>query len=62
MGITDDHMVPGQGKIYFEVFFQKLLKAGYNEYLAVELGFQYYDPDIAVKQSIDYLRNSVMTR
>jgi protein FrlC len=57
MGVTDDHMVPGQGKMSYDIFLQKLKQYDYKGYLAVELGFQYtVDPDIAVKQSIDYLR------
>ncbi|MDF2502272.1 MAG: Xylose isomerase protein barrel [Anaerosporomusa subterranea] len=57
MGITDDHMVPGQGKMSYDIFLQKLKQYQYQGYLAVELGFQYtVDPDIAVKQSADYLR------
>ena len=57
LGITDDHMVPGQGKMDYDVFLPKLETSGYKGYLAVELGFQYTtDPDVAAKQSIDFLR------
>lgn len=58
IGITDDHMVPGEGKMYYDIFLKKLADSGYDGYLAVELGFQYCnDPDGAVKRSIDYLRS-----
>jgi protein FrlC len=57
LGITDDHMVPGQGKMDYQIFLARLKEAGYQGSLAVELGFQYtVDPDVAVKQSIDFLR------
>ena len=58
MGITDDHMVPGQGKMCYDIFMRKLKEINYQGVLTVELGFQYtVDPDAAVKQSIDYLRS-----
>lgn len=57
MGVSDDHLVPGEGKMYYDTFISKLYESGYNGYLAVELGFGYCnDPDIAVKKSIDYLK------
>lgn len=57
VGITDDHMVPGQGKMDYTLFLDRLQASGYQGHLAVELGFQYtVDPDIAVKQSIEFLR------
>ena len=50
-------MVPGQGKMDYDVFLPKLETSGYKGYLAVELGFQYTtDPDVAAKQSNDFLR------
>lgn len=56
-GVTDDHMVPGDGKMYYDIFLERLRDSGYNGYLAVELGFQYtVDPDPAVKRSIEYLK------
>lgn len=58
VGITDDHMVPGQGKMCYDIFLKKLQEMNYQGVLTVELGFQYtVDPDVAVKQSIDYLRS-----
>lgn len=58
MGLSDDHMVPGDGKIYYDVFLSKLKHSGYQGSLAVEIGFQYTpDPDPAVKRSIDFIRN-----
>ena len=60
LGVTDDHMVPGEGKMQYEIFFEKLLASGYNGSLAVELGFQYtVDPDIAVRKSLTYLRKEL---
>ena len=57
MGTSDDHMVPGDGKMDYEIFFKKLKASGYKGFLAVELGFQYVnDPDPAVKRSIDFLK------
>ncbi len=51
-------MVPGDGKIQYDVFLDELKRSGYEGFLAVEIGFQYtVDPDPAVKRSIDYLKN-----
>jgi len=60
MGVTDDHMVPGDGKMQYDCFFDKLKSIGYQGFLAVELGFGYtIDPDPAVKRSIEYLRKNM---
>jgi protein FrlC len=60
LGVTDDHMVPGEGKIQYEVFLKKLVASGYGSSLAIELGFQYtIDPDIAVRKSLMYLREEL---
>ncbi len=56
-GNADEHMVPGDGKIQYDVFLNELKGSGYGGFLAVEIGFQYtVDPDPAVKKSIEYLR------
>jgi protein FrlC len=56
-GITNDNMVPGQGSMDYSIFLKELISTGYERYLTVELGFQYtIDPDLAVKQSIEFLR------
>ena len=58
-GLTDDHMVPGDGKMRYEIFLRSLLSSGYSGFLAVELGFQYTaDPDVAVKRSADFMRKA----
>ncbi|MCP4749379.1 MAG: TIM barrel protein [Proteobacteria bacterium] len=60
MGVTDDHMVPGEGRLHFDIFLEKLKASAYVGALAVELGFQYtIDPDVAVAKSIDYLRKKM---
>lgn len=60
MGVTDDHMVPGDGKMNYDLFFEKLKEIKYDGFLAVELGFGYtIDPDVAVKRSIEYLRKNM---
>ncbi len=59
-GFTDDHMVPGEGKMRYEIFLRSLLSSGYSGFLAVELGFQYTaDPDVAVKRSADFIRKAL---
>lgn len=56
-GVTDDHMVPGEGKMEYKIFLEKLIRSGYSGSLAVELGFQYTsDPDVAVSNSINNLQ------
>jgi protein FrlC len=61
LGVTDDHMVPGDGRMQYEIFFEKLVKSGYNGSLAVELGFQYtVDPDVAVRKSLTYLQEELI--
>ena len=57
MGISDDHLVPGEGRINYDTFIKSLNQSAYEGYLAVELGFGYCnDPDVAVKKSIDNLK------
>lgn len=59
-GVTDDHMVPGDGRMDFELFLSGLAASGYEGFIAVELGFQYTtDPDAAVKRSADFLRKAI---
>ncbi|MCL4393655.1 MAG: sugar phosphate isomerase/epimerase [Chloroflexi bacterium] len=57
MGQRDQHLVPGEGTIDFRSSIAALRAAGYDGYLAVELGWDYtVDPDPAVRQSAAYLR------
>ena len=56
-GVSDDHLVPGEGSIDFKVFHSNLRGTDYSGYLAVELGFGYTaDPESASKRSIEYLK------
>lgn len=56
-GISDDHLVPGEGKIDFMIFLENLKASNYNGFLAVELGFGYTnDPDPAVRKSIEFFK------
>lgn len=56
-GISDDHLVPGEGKIDFTIFLEKLKKMNYQGFLAVELGYGYTnDPDNAVRRSREFLK------
>ncbi len=58
-GLTDDHLVPGEGVMDFTPFFQELESAGYQGYLAVELGFGYtVDPDPAVRRSLQFMKGT----
>jgi protein FrlC len=60
MGVTDDHMVPGTGKMDYEVFFQNLKRINYEGYITVELGFQYCtDPDPAVLRSLKFIKSKI---
>ncbi len=57
-GGSDDHLVPGEGKIDFDIFLTNLKNSGYEGFLAVELGWGYtVDPDNAVKKSLEFLMN-----
>lgn len=59
-GVTDDHMIPGDGKMHYDVFLRALKASGYTGFLAVELGFQYTaDPDAAVRRSAVFLRKAL---
>ncbi|NOY07552.1 MAG: TIM barrel protein [Spirochaetes bacterium] len=59
-GSTDDHLVPGDGGIYFDIFLNNLEKSKYDGFLAVELGYRYCnDPDSAAKRSLEYLKTRV---
>ncbi len=56
-GKSDDHLIPGDGKIDFLPFFQALTKSGYQGMIAVELGYSYIlDPDTASLQSLTTLK------
>ncbi|HHW01757.1 MAG TPA: TIM barrel protein [Thermoanaerobacterales bacterium] len=60
MGVTDDHMVPGTGRMDYEVFFQNLKRINYEGYITVELGFQYCtDPDPAVLKSLKFINSKI---
>lgn len=57
MGISDDHLIPGDGKINFTTFINNLKANDYKGFLAVELGMSYTnDPDSAVIKSLEYLK------
>ena len=57
-GNSDEHLVPGEGTIDFDIFLTNLKNSGYNGYLAIELGWGYtVDPDNAVKKSIEFLQS-----
>jgi len=59
LGASDDHMIPGTGKIDFSMFFANLKKRGYAGYLTVELGFQYCtDPDPAALRSLCFIKQN----
>ena len=62
-GISDDHKIPGEGKINFLPFFSELKKNGYDGFLTVELGWNYImEPDLAATKSrhkIESLLNEV---
>ena len=48
----DQHKIPGEGSIDFVPFLQALIKADYDGYLTVELGFDYTaNPDAAAYKS-----------
>ncbi len=56
-GVTDDHLVMGEGVIQYDIFLEKLENSGYDGFLAVELGFGYtVDPDPAVRKSIEFFK------
>lgn len=56
-GISDDHLVPGEGSIDFVTFLESLKNNMYRGYLAVELGFGYTtDPEAASKRSLKFLK------
>lgn len=60
MGITDDHMVPGTGKINHDIFFKRLKESAYTGFITAELGFQYCkDPDPAAFETISYLKKKL---
>jgi fructoselysine 3-epimerase len=60
MGVADEHMIPGDGKMNYDTFLLNLMKSGYQGYLTVELGFQYtWDPDPAVKKSRQFILQKV---
>jgi len=60
MGVTDDHMVPGDGRMDYEIFFRNLKKINYEGFVTVELGFQYCtDPDPAVFRSVKFLNTKI---
>jgi protein FrlC len=57
-GDIDAHLIPGDGNIQFEPFLNALKQINYNDFISVELGFQYtVNPDDAVKKSIYFLKS-----
>ncbi len=47
-GLSDDHLIPGEGDICFIPFLQALKKSGYQGFLTAELGWGYtIEPDAA---------------
>jgi fructoselysine 3-epimerase len=51
-GISDDHKVPGEGKIDFLPFLRELKTNGYDGFLTLELGWNYtLEPDSAAIKS-----------
>ena len=57
LGASDDHLVPGEGRMEYAAFLRALLQSGYAGSLAVELGFNYTaDPDAAALKSLLTLR------
>ena len=56
-GVSDDHLVPNDGNIDFDLFYQTLTKNKYDGYLGVELGWGYTtDPDTASKNALKNLK------
>jgi protein FrlC len=52
-GTSDDHKIPGEGKINFLPLFRELKKNGYDGFLTVELGWNYtMKPDLAATKSL----------
>ncbi|HHO59131.1 MAG TPA: sugar phosphate isomerase/epimerase [Thiotrichales bacterium] len=49
------HLVPGEGDLPFEDYFQALRNAGYDNYLTVELYTCSHQPEAAGRRSLDYL-------
>lgn len=59
-GTSDDHLVPGEGKINFNTFIDSLKKIHYEGWLSVELGWGYTnDPDIALSNSLNFFRKNI---
>jgi protein FrlC len=57
-GTSDDHKIPGEGKINFLPFFRELKKNGYNGFLTVELGWNYtMEPDSAATKSLHGIKS-----
>ena len=62
-GLSDDHMIPGEGKICFIPFLRSLKELGYDGFLTAELGWNYtIEPDAAAykcKMSLDSLLEKI---
>jgi len=59
-GENDEHLIPGEGNINFEIFLEKLKESEYNGFLAVELGFGYTnDPNPSVRKSLEFLNKNI---
>ncbi len=59
-GLTDDHLIPGEGIMRFASFLEALVRTGYQGALTAELGFNYtVDPDPAAAASLRWMRDAI---
>ncbi len=59
-GTSDDHLVPGEGKMDYSTFIDSLKKTNYDGWLSVELGWGYTnDPDIALTNSLNFFKKNI---
>jgi len=58
-GIIDEHLIPGEGKINFNIVNETLRKINYNGFISAELNSTIYslDPTIACKKTLNTLKN-----
>ena len=50
------HLIPGEGNLPFDTYFQALKKANYNGFLTVELYSYPHQPEYAGQKALDYLK------
>jgi protein FrlC len=56
-GVRDQHLVPGEGNFDFLPFMTALREAGYQGFLAAELGWDYtIDPDPAARLTVERMK------